>query len=128
MVMTQGEESGGRRGSGQINEGRNAEQDADLQARLSKLTNALADHRNPDETDTMNVPGLSGQSLGAANLGFRVLIEFVSAIAIGALIGWQIDTWAHTSPIFLIAFLALGVAAGMVNIYRTALGPTKPGR
>jgi ATP synthase protein I len=128
MAMTQGEDSDGRRGTGHISEGRKAEEDAALQARLSKLSNALAEHRNPDESETMNVPGLSGQSLGAANLGFRVLIEFVSAIAVGALIGWQIDTWAHTSPIFLIVFLALGVAAGMLNIYRTALGPKKPGR
>jgi ATP synthase protein I len=126
--MTQGEESDGRRGNGQINEGRKAEEDADLQARLSKLSSALAEHRNPDEPETMSAPVLTGQSLGAANLGFRVLTEFVSAIVVGALIGWQIDTWAHTSPLFLIAFLALGVAAGMVNIYRTALGPKKPGR
>lgn len=126
--MTQGEDSDGRRGTGHLGEGREAEEDAALQARLSKLSNALSEHRNPDEPETMNAPGLTGQSLGAANLGFRVLAEFISAIAVGALIGWQIDTWAHTSPLFLIAFLALGVAAGMLNIYRTALGPTKPGR
>jgi ATP synthase protein I len=128
MAMTQGEDSDGRRGTGHINEGRKAEEDADLQARLSKLSNALAEHRNPDESETMNTPVLSGQSLGAANLGLRVLVEFISAIAVGALIGWQIDSWLHTGPLFLIAFLFLGLAAGMLNIYRTALGPQKPGR
>jgi ATP synthase protein I len=128
MAMTQGEDSDGRRGTGHINEGRKAEEDAALQARLSKLSNALAEHRNPDESETMNTPVLSGESLGAANLGLRVLVEFISAIAVGALIGWQIDSWMHTGPIFLIAFLFLGLAAGMLNIYRTALGPQKLGR
>ncbi|MEJ0053013.1 MAG: AtpZ/AtpI family protein [Methylovirgula sp.] len=126
--MTQGEDSDGRREIGHINEGRKAEEDAALQARLSKLSNALAEHRNPDESETMTTPVLSGQSLGAANLGLRVLVEFISAISVGALIGWQIDAWVHTAPIFLIAFLFLGLAAGMLNIYRTALGPKKPGR
>ncbi len=127
--MTQGEDSDGRRGTGHINEGRKAEEeDAALQARLSKLSNALAEHRNPDESETMTTPVLSGQSLGAANLGLRVLVEFVSAIIVGSLIGWQIDSWAHTGPIFLIAFLMLGLAAGMLNIYRIAIGPKKPER
>jgi ATP synthase protein I len=128
MAMTQGEDSDGRRGTGHTNEGRKAEEDAALQARLSKLSNALAEHRNPDESETMTTPGLSGQSLGAANLGLRVLVEFFSAIAVGAFIGWQIDSWAHTAPIFLIAFLMLGMAAGMVTIYRSAMGPKKPDR
>ncbi|HEY0145614.1 MAG TPA: AtpZ/AtpI family protein, partial [Methylovirgula sp.] len=86
------------------------------------------EHRNPDESETMTTPVLSGQSLGAANLGLRVLVEFVSAIIVGSLIGWQIDSWAHTGPIFLIAFLMLGLAAGMLNIYRIAIGPKKPER
>jgi ATP synthase protein I len=125
--MTQGEESDDRRGTGHINEGRKAEQDADLQARLSKLSNALAEHRNPDDPETTGAPAL-GESIGAANLGFRVLVEFVSAVIIGALIGWQIDKWVHSAPLFLIVFLFFGVAAGMLNIYRTAAGPKKPGR
>jgi ATP synthase protein I len=124
MAMTQGEESNGRGGADHTNEGRSADDDAVLRARLSKLSNALQQHRDPAEP---NVPELSGESLGASNLGFRVLVEFISAIAVGALIGWQIDKWLHTGPILLILFLLLGMAAGMVNIYRIAAGP-KPKR
>ncbi|MEI9914607.1 MAG: hypothetical protein WDN29_00950 [Methylovirgula sp.] len=29
-----------------------------------------------------------------------MLVEFVSAIIVGSLIGWQIDSWAHTGPDF----------------------------
>ena len=122
MAMVQGEGSGGQGGADHTNEGRSAEEDAVLRERLSKLSNALQQHRDPTEPD---VPELSGQSLEAGNLGFRVLVEFVSAIVVGALIGWQIDKWMHTGPILLILFLLLGMAAGMVNIYKIAAGPAR---
>ncbi len=61
---------------------------------------------------------------GAMSLGARVLTEFVAGIAVGALIGWQLDKWLHTSPVLLIVFLALGTAAGFWNVYRIAAKPT----
>lgn len=122
MAMTQGEESNGRGRANHTNNGRSADDDAVLRARLSKLSNALQQHRDPAEP---SVPELSGESLGASNLGFRVLVEFISAIVVGALIGWQFDKWLHTGPILLILFLVLGMTAGMVNIYRIAAGPTR---
>ena len=128
MAMGQGEDSSGRGGADQTNQGRSADEDALLRARLSKLSNALQQHSDPAEPEANQVPGLSGQSLGAANLGFRVLIEFVSAIVVATIIGWQIDSWVHTGPLFLIIFLLLGMAAGMMNIYRIAMGPKKPSR
>jgi ATP synthase protein I len=127
MAMAQGEDTKGRGTTGRENEGQNAGEDAALQARLSRLSSALDQHQNSAGPDEMKVPDLSGQSLSATNLGFRVLVEFISAIVVGALIGWQIDKWAHTGPIFLILFLCLGMAAGLVNIYRIAAGP-KPKR
>jgi ATP synthase protein I len=63
------------------------------------------------------------------SLGFRVMTEFVAAVVVGALIGWQVDTWtgAWTGikvPIFLLLFLGLGTAAGFMNVYRIAMQPT----
>ncbi len=127
MAMAQSEGSNGQGAADHAKRGRNTDEDAALQARLSQLSNALAQHRDPAEPDAVNAPVLSGESLGAANLGFRVLVEFISAIAVGTLIGWQIDKWAHTAPIFLLLFLLLGMGGGMVNIYRIAAGP-KPKR
>ncbi len=123
--MAQGEGSDGRGTTGHTNGGHDSGEDAALQARLSKLSSALEQHQNLAGSEEIRVPGLSGQSLSATNLGFRVLVEFVSAIVVGTLIGWQIDKWTHTGPIFLILFLLLGMAAGMVNIYRIAAGPKR---
>lgn len=124
--MTKDEGSDGRNNAGHTSGGNDAGEDAALQARLSRLSNALDQHQNPAAPDGMKVPGFSGQELSASNLGFRVLVEFFSAILVGALIGWQIDKWAHTGPIFLFIFLLLGMVAGLVNIYRIAAGPKPP--
>ena len=124
--MARGEGSDDRGKTGHTNGGHDADEDAALQARLSRLSSALEQHQNPAGSEEMKVPDLSGESLGATNLGFRVLVEFVSAILVGTLIGWQIDKWAHTGPVFLILFLMLGMAAGLVNIYRITAGPKPP--
>lgn len=126
LAMAKGEGSDGRNDAGHTSEGHDAGEDAALRARLSRLSNALDQHQNPAASDGIKVPELSGQELSASNLGFRVLVEFLSAILVGTLIGWQIDKWAHTGPIFLVIFLLLGMVAGLVNIYRIAAGPKPP--
>lgn len=108
-------------------EGEDSE-DAALRARLAKLSGALDKRQQtpPQSTDDKSADA-SGQSIGAAaNLGFRVLVEFVTAVVVGPLIGWQIDSWLSTGPLFLIIFLILGVAAGMLNVYRIGVGSSGP--
>lgn len=113
-------------GNGQ-NKGRDADSDAALRARLEKLSHTLDAHRA--ETSGPNEQGGEdqGSSLGAAtNLGLQATIEFVTAIVVGPIIGWQIDSWFKTKPIFFIIFLFVGMAAGFMNVYR--LGMRQPGQ
>ncbi|HLH12218.1 MAG TPA: AtpZ/AtpI family protein [Methylovirgula sp.] len=95
-----------------------------MQARLDRLSNAL--ERRQQQSANEAGGEAQRQSFAAANLGLRALIEFVTAIVVAPLIGWQIDTWLKTGPIFLIIFLMLGMAAGLLNVYRIAVGPTGP--
>ncbi len=102
--------------------------DEDLKARLEKLSSDLQAQREGAErqAERKAEADLAGKSLGQAmNLGFRVLADFVAAIVVGALIGWQIDKWTGTSPLFLIVFLGLGMAAGFMSIYRLGMPPAK---
>jgi ATP synthase protein I len=102
-------------------------EDARLKARLEQLGDALEAHDEAAEPKPTG--GLGDGSIGSAmSLGFRVLTEFVAAVVVGALIGWQIDVWTGTAPIFLLLFLVLGTVAGFVNIYRIATKPTGPSR
>lgn len=96
-------------------------EDAALQARLDSLSASLEARKSPQEK---KLPAEDLALGGAMNLGFRVLTEFVAGIGVGALVGWQLDKWLHTSPALLIVFLTLGTAAGFWNVYRLAARPT----
>lgn len=55
-------------------------------------------------------------------LAFRVSVELVSALVVGLAIGLALDQWLDTGPFLMVAFLFLGFAAGMMNVYRMATG------
>ena len=46
-------------------------------------------------------------------------LSFVLAIVIGAWFGWLLDKWLGTSPWLFFLFFFFGLAAGVINVYRT---------
>ena len=53
-------------------------------------------------------------------------LSFVLAVVIGFGIGYLLDSWLGSSPWFSIIFFFLGLAAGVLNVFRTvarAAGP-----
>jgi len=44
----------------------------------------------------------------------------VSAVAVGTIIGFILDSWFDTKPWLIIIFFFLGAAAGILNVIRTA--------
>ena len=63
------------------------------------------------------------QGLG---LGVRIGIELVVAMAVATGLGWAIDRWLGTRPWGMIVLFFLGVAAGMLNVYRAVTGISGP--
>ncbi len=57
----------------------------------------------------------------AANMsvGMRAGAELVGAIMASGLIGYGLDRWFETKPVFLIIMLLLGVCTGFFNVWRT---------
>ena len=58
-----------------------------------------------------------GSFMGSA---FKLGTELVSAVAIGTIIGFILDSWFDTKPWFIIIFFFLGTAAGLLNVIRAA--------
>jgi ATP synthase protein I len=57
------------------------------------------------------------RTIGAlSTVGF----SFVLAIVIGFLFGRLLDKWLGTSPWLMLVFFFFGLAAGVLNVYRTA--------
>ena len=98
----------------------------DLEARISQAKQAeqtrygksgssgTGSHHGSNKGSESQQPGI-GQAL-------RIGLEMVSAVAVGALIGWALDQWLDTKPWLLLVFIFLGTAAGMLNVYRFASG------
>jgi len=51
---------------------------------------------------------------------FKLGTELVSAVLVGTIIGFILDTWFDTKPWLIIIFFFLGAAAGMLNVIKTA--------
>jgi len=55
------------------------------------------------------------------SIAMRLSTELVVASIVGAILGWYIDKWLNTKPIFFIIFLLLGVVSGV----KTAISTSK---
>lgn len=60
-----------------------------------------------------------------SRIGFRVGTEMLSGVLAGGAIGYFLDDWFQTKPLWLVVFLFLGGAAGVLNVYRFAKGEEK---
>ena len=59
-----------------------------------------------------------GESLRAAGALSTVGLSFVLALGMGFWLGTALDRWIGTKPLFTIVCFFLGLAAGILNVYR----------
>ncbi len=81
----------------------------DINSRIQDLKSRYEDDSPPAQPHT--------QGMGA---GFRVATDMVGGVLVGVFIGYQLDTFFATKPVFLLIFIVIGMAAGVVNVIRTA--------
>ena len=61
--------------------------------------------------------GSDAASLGTA---LKISTELVAAVVVGSTIGFLLDNWFGTKPLLIICFFFIGVAAGMLNVFKSA--------
>jgi len=64
-----------------------------------------------------NNRGSNAASLGKA---LKISTELVASVVVGSIIGFLLDGWFDTKPLLTICFFVMGVAAGMLNVFRSA--------
>lgn len=60
----------------------------------------------------------AGSDASAWRIGLRLGVELVSALVVALAIGYGLDRAFGTRPILLLVFLPLGMAAGVLNVWR----------
>ena len=62
------------------------------------------------------------KSSNAASLGkaLKISTELVAAVFVGTTIGFLLDSWFDTKPLLIICFFFMGVAAGILNVFKSA--------
>ena len=82
----------------------------DLKTRL-KIAKSKFKKKNPSENNEQK------SSFGKA---FQLSTELVSAVLVATIIGFILDKWFDTKPWLIIIFFFIGVAAGIINVIRSA--------
>ena len=71
-----------------------------------------------------NIKQIDEKSRGsnAASLGkaLKISTELVAAVVVGSTIGFLLDNWFDTKPLLIICFFIMGVAAGILNVFKSA--------
>ena len=61
--------------------------------------------------------GVNAASIGKA---LKISTELVASVVVGSTIGFLLDNWFDTKPLLTICFFIMGVAAGILNVFRSA--------
>ncbi len=64
--------------------------------------------------------GSTSRESPAALTGMRLSVDFISPIIVGIFMGFWLDRWLSTTPLFLLILFFLGILAGFWNLYRMA--------
>ncbi len=89
---------------------------------LDDFGQKLKKARESEETRRLWKSNVNKAPNSALGVAFRVSVELVSAVAVGFAIGWGFDQLLDTSPWSMVVFIFLGFGAGVMNVYRMAVG------
>ena len=85
--------------------------------RIKEIATRLEIAKKNIKDTQKNKEGSNAASLGKA---LKISTELVAAVVVGSIIGFLLDGWFDTKPLLTICFFIMGVAAGMLNVFRSA--------
>ena len=80
----------------------------EIKERIKKIKSDI----ETKETQVKNASSLS--------VAMKMSTEFVAAVFVASFIGFYIDKWLETTPIFIIIFFIIGSVAGIFNVVRSS--------
>ena len=85
--------------------------------KLKEISTRLEIAKKNINNSKKNYSGSNAASLGKA---LKISTELVAAVVVGSTIGFLLDNWFDTKPLLTVCFFFMGVAAGILNVFRSA--------
>ena len=85
--------------------------------KIKEITTRLEIAKKNIKNTEINNQGSNAASLGKA---LKISTELVAAVVVGSTIGFLLDNWFDTKPLLTICFFFMGVAAGILNVFKSA--------
>ena len=63
---------------------------------------------------------LKAKNASPLGIAMKMGTEFVAAVFVASFIGFYVDKWLETTPIFIIFFFIIGSVAGIFNVVRSS--------
>ncbi len=87
---------------------------------IKQLEQKIRDLKSKEAFARRNKP--ESEFAYASKVGFRIGVELLSGVLVGAAIGYLLDKLTGYQPWMLILFMFFGGGAGVLNVYRFAKG------
>ena len=84
---------------------------------LKEISTRLEIAKNKIKKKQIKNNGSNAASFGKA---LKISTELVAAVVIGTTLGFILDNWFDTRPWLTISFFFMGVAAGILNVIKSA--------
>ena len=84
---------------------------------LKEISTRLEIAKKKIKTKQIKSNGSNAASLGKA---LKISTELVAAVVVGTTLGFILDNWFDTRPWLTISFFFMGVAAGILNVIKSA--------
>ena len=84
---------------------------------LKEISTRLEIAKNKIRKKQIKNNGSNAASLGKA---LKISTELVAAVVVGTTLGFILDNWFDTRPWLTICFFFMGVAAGILNVIKSA--------
>ncbi len=79
----------------------------------------LAEARQKQEDNSWD-GSLRVERSGAIGRAWRLSVEIIAAFLVCGGLGWMLDKWLDTKPVFLLVFVVIGMIVGVYNVYKVA--------
>ena len=85
----------------------------DLKEITTRLKIAKKNIKKFEEKNTVSNAASFGKAL-------KISTELVAAVFVGSAMGFLLDSWFDTKPMLTIIFFIMGIAAGILNVFKSA--------